>query len=82
MPLGNTMTNAIRTFLEGCAESWGLPLSNTSSGVFDSVHHSLDMARPNNTQNTSKNKALLDFEFVARLTFRVDSEYSGEQAHV
>ena len=92
MSLGNTTTNAIKTFLEGCAESWGIPLSKAVPSTFEMVSGSSDKAKPNNAQNPSKNKALLDFEFVARLTFRIDSDEvfaenryltsTGEQAHV
>ncbi len=76
------MTNTIKTLPEGCAESWGIPLSKAVPGTFEVVGGFADKSHSNIAQNTSKNKALLDFGFGARLANRVDSEHSGEQAHV
>lgn len=74
--------NTIKTRQEGCVESWGIPLSKSLPDTLHAQVGFSSKAEPKTTQNTSKNKALLDFAFVARSTFRTDSDFSGEQAHV
>lgn len=76
------MKNTDPTLQQSCAESWGLPLNNALQTLIEAKGVFSDRMATKTTQNISKNKALLLFAFAADLTFRFDSEYSGEQAYV
>ncbi len=76
------MKNTSPTLQQSCAESWGLPLNNALQTLIEAKGAFSDRMASKTTQNNSKNKALLLFAFAADLTFRFDSEHSGEQAYV
>ena len=75
-------TNAIKILREGCAESWGITLSNLLASTLEVMDGFAGKAPSHNAQNNSKTNALNSIPFASDLTFRVDSELSGEQAYV
>ena len=72
------MRNILLNLERSSAKLWGYPLNNALQRVVEEAGQTPSV----NTKNISKNKTLHDFVFAADLTFRFDSDFSGEQAHV
>ncbi|MBY0428598.1 MAG: hypothetical protein K2Q32_05205 [Alphaproteobacteria bacterium] len=71
-------TNTIKIpqgiYWKGCAESWGLPLSNLLTSTLEMMDGFAGNAPSNYAQNNSKTNALNSVPFASDLTFRVDSD--------